>query len=216
MIQSLQPKQIALPFEDEIAVSGGESLPEDEWFTPPEFIILVREFFQSGYTSEAERQLNGRIDLDPASNQYANEVIRADLYYGKDETGGFRSVYLSGSEVGNGLNQEWVARHVYCNPPYSAGLIDRFVEKAIREYENCNAQEIIMLVNNRTETRWFQSLLAHATGCCLIKGRLKFWRPGVAPGAIRTGQVVFYLGQSERLQFFRDTFSRIGQCISMI
>ena len=51
--------------------------------------------------AEAARYVLGGIDLDPASCEQANSLIRATVYYSKEE---------------DGLSKEWAGR-VYLNPP---------------------------------------------------------------------------------------------------
>ena len=46
----------------------------NEWFTPPNII-------------EAARRTIGRIDLDPASNEQAQQWIQATQYYTKEKDG---------------------------------------------------------------------------------------------------------------------------------
>jgi hypothetical protein len=92
---------------------------DNEWYTPPEYI-------------EAARAVLGAIDLDPASNAVAQEVVRAGRYF-TIET--------------NGLKQEWRGG-VWLNPPYSQRLISNFVSKLCDEYNSGRVTDAIMLTNN--------------------------------------------------------------------
>jgi len=98
-----------------------------EWFTPKQYIDAVKEVM-------------GDIDLDPASCDEANAIVQAKQYFTKEE---------------NGLTQNWFGR-VFMNPPYSQGLVSKFANKLIEELTNGNTKEAIVLVNNATETEWFQ------------------------------------------------------------
>jgi hypothetical protein len=64
------------------------------------------------------------------------------------------------------------------------------------------------LVNNATETGWFQDVLSVAGGVCFPKGRIRFWQPGEAQGTPLQGQAVLYFG--ERLGRFESVFGGIG------
>lgn len=121
------------------------------------------------------RELMGGIDLDPASCKAAQTVVQAGTYYTK---------------VDNGLAQAWQGR-VWLNPPYSnPGL---FTDKARYAYEDGDVEQCVILVNNATETGWFQRLLRQHPACFLNK-RISFWHPGRDSKSPRQGQVVFYLG----------------------
>ncbi len=63
---------------------------DDEWYTPPEIIELVRTVL-------------GEIDLDPASCIEAQRTVMAKRFYTKHN---------------DGLCQKWLGR-VFLNPPYS-------------------------------------------------------------------------------------------------
>lgn len=152
-----------------------------EWYTPKEVI-------------EAAREVMGGIDLDPATSATAQESVRATRYYTKED---------------NGLEQQWGGR-VFLNPPYSAGLARDFSNRLADCYRSGEVREGILLVNNATETDWFQGLLReHPT--CFPDGRLKFWSPNSDTLAARQGQAVFYLGSNRNR--FAEVFGRLGAVV---
>jgi hypothetical protein len=73
---------------------------EYEWYTPHEYMELVRKVLR-------------HIGLDPASNAVANEYVKAERFYTIED---------------NGLEQEWDGT-VFCNPPYCMPEIEKFAEK---------------------------------------------------------------------------------------
>lgn len=160
------------------AVSFDPDYDGDEWYTPAEVIALARKVL-------------GDIDLDPASCPEAQRVVLAGDYYDKES---------------NGLLQPWHGR-VWLNPPYSAPLIQHFIDKTIQEWRDGNIAEAIVLVNNSTETRWFQSMLSNFTAC-FISRRLQFWRADSQTFGARQGQCAFYLGNNK--QAFVSAFQAIG------
>ncbi len=98
----------------------------------------------------------GHIDLDPASSKH-NAVARR--FY---------------TEETNGLEQMWIGKLVYVNPPYGRVLL-QWVGKAIEEYEAKRAKKIVMLLPSRTCTRWFHLLYGRDdVEIRFYKGRLKY------------------------------------------
>lgn len=88
------------------------------------------------------------------------------------------------------------------NPPYG-NVIGDWVKKAIQEYLEGDADEIIILVPARTDTAWFQSLVAYPW--CAVKGRLKFSdNKNSAPFP----SAIFYLG--ENVKSFFENFEQFG------
>lgn len=149
----------------------------NEWYTPSEYI-------------EAARKAMGSIDTDPASNDIANKVVKAEKYY-TIET--------------DGLAHDWHG-NVWMNPPYSSDLITKFIEK-LKEQRG-NYEQAIILVNNATETQWFYEIVKIASAVCFPKSRVKFYMPDGKTGAPLQGQAVLYVG--DNYEKFISAFVGIG------
>jgi phage N-6-adenine-methyltransferase len=151
----------------------------NEWYTPSWYV-------------ETARQVMGGIDLDPASSVQANETVGAASYYTASD---------------DGLNHQWGGR-VWMNPPYADGLVASFTEKLVDEYLWGYVEEAVVLVNNATETNWFQHLMGAASAIVFPRGRVRFLRPDGTTGDPLQGQALVYLGkQPER---FLLVFKNIG------
>lgn len=169
----------------------------DEWMTPPEFLELVRKFY------------NSNIELDPASNTTAQRYVKASEYY-------------SIQEGRDGLTLPWSGRKVFCNPPYSRNLITSFVEKVLQEVDADESTEVIMLVNSSTDTEWYHKLANRSDVMLLWRGRLKFWKiindtayptwhmhdTGKLGNSPRYLNTVFYMGQNPI--WFSEFFKNYG------
>lgn len=154
---------------------------ENEWYTPAKFI-------------EAARQTMGSIDLDPASSELANQTVQAQTYYTSDD---------------NGLTKTW-GGNVWMNPPYAQPLITQFTELLSDKFDSGEIKQACVLVNNATETNWFQRMLDSCTCLCLLKSRVKFIdKSGNPSGAPLQGQIVLYFGNNSHS--FEKAFSQFGK-----
>lgn len=152
---------------------------ENEWYTPIEYI-------------EAARLVLGEIDLDPASCAEANELIKAKQFYSIGD---------------DGLAHGWEGR-VWLNPPYSSDLIGRFTSKLATHFHGGSVSAALVLVNNATETEWFQVLSRRSRAVAFPARRVKFWGPSGQSGAPLQGQAVLYLGAD--VDLFEAAFSAFG------
>lgn len=139
---------------------------------------------------EAARDVMGSIDIDPASSEIANKTVKASEYYTQET---------------NGLDKAWHG-NVWMNPPYASELIVKFISK-LRE-ERDNYKQAIVLVNNATETEWFNNIIDIASAVCFPKSRVKFYMPDGKTGAPLQGQAVIYIGDNR--EKFIKVFSSIG------
>ena len=152
---------------------------ENEWYTPPQYI-------------EAALAVMGSIDLDPASCELANRTVKATNFFTKEDCG---------------LDHVWLG-NVWLNPPYAQPLIGQFAEKITAEVEFGNAKQACVLVNNATETAWFQRMMEQASAVCFPTGRVRFLDQDGKPGAPLQGQAVLYFGK--RRSAFTKAFSQFG------
>lgn len=151
----------------------------NEWYTPPEFI-------------EAARAVLGGFDLDPASSEIANRTVQAARFFTAED---------------DGLAQEWPVGSIWMNPPYAQPLMGQFADRFAAEVRRGSSG--IVLVNNATETAWFQTIAAECSAICFPKSRIKFMDPeGNASGAPLQGQAIIYCGPSP--DDFAERFERFG------
>ncbi len=158
---------------------------ENEWYTPELFI-------------EAARQVLGIIDLDPASSALANATVKAAKFYSTED---------------DGLSKDWGGT-VWMNPPYSSSLIGLFCEKLVDHVSDGTVTSAIVLVNNGTETKWFQSLLSCGSSVCFPSSRIRFIDLNGNPsGSPLQGQAIIYFGSKK--QVFIKEFRRFGTCLEV-
>ncbi len=153
----------------------------NEWYTPAEYV-------------EAAREAMGGIDTDPASSKIANRTVRAKKFF---------------TELNSGLDAKWGNR-VWMNPPYSQPLIHLFADALASKYLSGEVQVACVLVNNATETEWFNTLSKESSAICFPRGRIRFLDTDGNPGgAPLQGQAIIYLGENRYA--FDNYFSEFGE-----
>lgn len=153
----------------------------NEWYTPPAFI-------------DAARRVMGGIDLDPATSEIANRTVQAARIFTAED---------------DGLAQEWPVGRIWMNPPYATPLIGQFAERLAQEV--MRGSEAIVLVNNATETGWFQRMGEVCAAVCFPKARVRFLDPQGNPGAPLQGQAVIYCGPNA--DAFAAEFAAFGMVL---
>ncbi len=95
------------------------------------------------------------------------------------------------------------------NPPYGRKLIDASIDIFLENWKNKSILQAVVLVNNATETKWFQSLLRSANSICMLDRRISFEAvDGKNVSGNTRGQVFFYFGARSRR--FEKVFKSIG------
>lgn len=148
---------------------------DNEWYTPERYI-------------ESARFVMGSIDLDPASNDFANETVKASEYF---------------TEETDGLLQEWFG-NIWMNPPYQTALLQKFADKLV----SSTFDQAIVLVNNATETAWFEKFVSKASAIVFHKGRIRFVKRDGEHGAPLQGQAFMYFGNHSDV--FLKEFEKYG------
>lgn len=153
----------------------------NDWYTPSNVI-------------ESARKVLGKIDLDPASSDKANEVVKASKYYTIED---------------DGLCHGWYGK-VFMNPPYNHGIVGKFILKLLEHFKAKEVTEAIVLVNNCTDTKWMQKAFLYCSAVCFYEGRITFIYPDGSDGANSSiqGQCILYFGNNSN-DFFWE-FRRYG------
>lgn len=153
-----------------------QSSESAEWYTPAPYV-------------EAARELMGAIDIDPASNPFANEVVQAATYYTWKD---------------NGLSKRWPGR-IWLNPPYGVDG-PRFIARLIEQYQSGVTTEAVLLVNANTEAKWFQPLYEYLI--CFTNHRIRFYNHSGASSQPTQGNALVYFGNQKRR--FIEVFKQFG------
>lgn len=160
---------------------------EFEWYTPAPLI-------------EAARAAMGGIDCDPATSEIANRKVKARTIYTLENSG----LDFANTWKGN----------VWLNPPYAQPLIEEFCARLLDQIRRGYTAQACLLVNNATETAWFQSLLSKRAAVCLLRSRVKFENPDGEPiGSPLQGQAVLYFGDA--MTNFFSAFAPFGALLSV-
>jgi len=152
---------------------------DPESYTPPKYI-------------EAAKEVMGGISLDPASNEIAQETIKAKEWFDEED---------------DGLAQEWEGT-VFLNPPYKHPTIAHFIDKLCNEYSSGKVKSAILLTNNNTDTKWWHQAARLATCVCFTSGRINFYKADGSETQPTNGQTFFYFGSDSRK--FKEIFSGFG------
>lgn len=149
-----------------------------EYFTPPAII-------------EAARQVMGWIDLDPASSEKANKIIKAGKIYTIED---------------DGLSHQWFG-NIWLNHPFGRGLNDKWIKYLFNEAYRGRIYQFCCITYACTSEKWFQPLLQFYQ--CFLYPRTNYHLPdGTIKKGVTKGSVVTYYGPNIRK--FKDIFSNFG------
>ncbi len=149
-----------------------------EYGTPPDII-------------ERARNTMGRIDLDPASNEFFNKAIEAYSFFDKSCLA---------------LDLDWWG-NVWMNHPFSRENNPLWINKLVSEYESRNVKKACCITYASTSEKWFRPLLKYPQ--CFLYGRTKFiGLDGKPKGSATKSCVVTYFGPNPN--FFQLNFIEIG------
>jgi len=155
----------------------------NDWNTPPEYI-------------EAAREVMGGIDLDPASNEVANRIVRATRYFTLE---------------GDGLKMEWDGR-CFLNPPYgktgNSSNQSLWSRKALEEYAKGNISECVFLSKCTPGYAWWDWLFCDVRPTvCITRDRIAF----IKPEWIRTDNSIDYPKKGDLRSKAASSFWYIGE-----
>jgi hypothetical protein len=156
----------------------------NEWYTPAPYV-------------EAARTLMGGIDLDPASCDFANQVVQASTFFTIED---------------DGLQYDWFGR-VWLNPPYGRQQNESnqalWSARLIEEYESHRVDQAMLLVNAVTDREWFQPLWDYAI--CFVTPRIRFYNETIDRSDPTHGSVLVYFGENTKL--FTELFGAFGRIV---
>lgn len=152
-----------------------------EWYTPTEYV-------------EAVRAALGAIDLDPASTEHANRVVKAARFFTRDD---------------DGLARAWPGR-VYLNPPYGTEGGEsnqaRWSRRLVEQHRVGVTVAAVLLVNATPSNLWWEPLARFPV--CFTRGRIRFYNEAGPAEQPTHSNAFVYLGPSPE-RFF-DAFRPIG------
>lgn len=148
-----------------------------EWYTPPAII-------------ERARSVLGTIDLDPASNDIAQQWIKATTYY-------------TGETL---LQPPWEGR-VWLNPPFDDA--QAWIDRLELAYNAGDVTAAVLLVNSAPGYDWWEALIRRHP-VCLVRDRVRFWTVAGEPAedAAKKGTTIVYYGPD--VGRFIDAFDDLG------
>jgi len=92
----------------------------------------------------------------------------------------------------NGLDKDWQGETVFCNPPYSNGNIDLWMEKCYKESLKPNTT-VVALVAVSTSAKWFHQWVLNKAELRFVDRRVKFVG---APYTATFSSVIVIFGRS--------------------
>ena len=170
---------------------------DTEYYTPSFIVEAARKVMCS---VECRNQITlvepGKIELDPASSIQANKIVKAKRIFTIED---------------DGLAQEWKAKTIWLNHPFSRKGNKLWIDKLVASYELYKFQACCITYACTSES-WFQPLLQFPQ--CFLHPRTNYLLPdGSVKRGVTKGSVVTYLGWSDDYlaeDYFAEVFSEFG------
>ena len=163
-----------------------------DWCTPPKYVEAVRNV------------LDGRIALDPCSNEWS--IVNADTELQLPDC--------------DGLKVKWDYPTIYVNPPYGADrdhgtTIRDWLYKCADAFTHYHSEVLALVPVAPNTTHWKHHVWGRATGICfLYDTRLRFLVEGRDEGkGAPMACAMIYWGR--HYEHFRDVFIEYGAVVDI-
>ena len=167
---------------------------DTEYYTPSFIVEAARKVMCSvKWRGQITLVEPGKIELDPASSIQANKIVKAKRIFTIED---------------DGLAQEWKAKTIWLNHPFSRKGNKLWVDKLIEEFVGSVIKmQACCITYACTSESWFQPLLLFPQ--CFLHPRTNYLLPdGSVKRGVTKGSVVTYLGWNE--DYFAEVFSEFG------
>lgn len=160
---------------------------------------LSNEWYTQAKHLAAAREVMGSIELDPASCEFANQIVKAKRYYTQEQ---------------NGLAQDWMCASMWLNPPFGStngkSNMAMWTARLREKYAAGRVKQAILLCMANTEGSWFEPLWDYPI--CFPCPRVLFHRPDGTLDHHIQGTCFVYLGPS--MGRFVNTFRKFGPVVT--
>ena len=135
----------------------------------------------------------GSIDVDPASNDMAQEWVQAGIHHSIDD---------------DGLEHEWRG-NVWLNPPYKPAQLEPFAKKLLSEIQHARVVQACWLSPpNNLGNAAMQELMVEASAICHHSGRVGFINSkGMAKTSAQDSAILYF---GHKVGSFISVFSQFG------
>lgn len=151
-----------------------------DWQTPPELYLRLHQLYAFDFDAFASHE-----------NALAPRYSTPDGTFKRMRTGAVRTI--NGSD---GLAASWAGRRVFCNPPYTRGLIEQCVAKMAAERDR--AAIIVALLPANIGSAWFHEYVMPFAHIEWLPQRVHFIDPATGkPGTSPSGGTAVALYRPE-------------------
>lgn len=146
-----------------------------EWQTPPSLFAALNRRYQFDYDAFASHEnaltrcLADRYSTLEGTFQWLDKHSSPEQGLAPGEV---RPAKVHSAE---GLGYDWDGLRVFLNPPFSRGLLEACLAKAVAERER--AEIIVALIPAAVSTRWWQAHVAPFADVTFLSRRVRFIDP---------------------------------------